>query len=881
MTKLKSENKPSTIPLDSADESVYILRLEYLYDQMNVSLLGSLLCYAIANSLIWSYTATSKIIFWTSALISIYILRELTYFYYKRARLTSNFSKRFWFNIFFLGVLASSIIWASSWLFLFYNPAEFETSTLVLVLLTGMTLTSIWSYSCFITVFLAFACPILLAIFFTLLTSSAEFATAIAVMMFVFSGFLMIFALRASSHNRKIFTLEVSNSQLEDEKETELDKKVHAEKALQRSQILWQQIVETAQDIIIRADINGRILYVNKVAEQITGYAISELIDAQFYELVPEDYRQKVKRFYMKQFLNKNENAYLEVPVIKKNGEIIWLAQNMQTVMIDDEIVEFQAVARDITVAKQSEKKLIDAKEQAEEARRLEEEFLANISHEMRTPLNAIVGVTNLLVQSELSEEQKEFTTALRSSSNQLLSVINDLLDLSKIEKGLIEFVQTQIVMKEFGKEIAADFSALAGNRGLTLNVHVDDKFPEIVIGDKNRLQQILTNLIGNSIKFTEKGSIDVYFDIVSNTEISLRASFSVQDTGIGIDSDALPNIFEDFKQAHINSHLSFAGTGLGLSIVKKLVELQGGSIEVESEVGKGSEFKFELDFDSFSSDLEYTDPDNSYDIPEIINNKEQLNFLIADDNEMNRLVTSKHLFKYWKNICVDHAVNGKEAVDKVKSKYYDIILMDLQMPIMDGYAASEYIRTKLKPEKSNIPIIALTAGLTQPEKMHKAGINDCLAKPFKPNDLREKILSMTTIKVEDQQASTANEDLDHKPQLIHVDYQSLAHRTDNDKDLMIAMIDLYLENTPLSFSKMQNYCNEKNWVSLSTEAHSFKPTPVYFGLELHHENSKKIEELAKNEGDTGLIEKLIEEMELSMSDITTELNQLKTYLSA
>ncbi|MFO7755000.1 MAG: ATP-binding protein [Bacteroidales bacterium] len=384
---------------------------------------------------------------------------------------------------------------------------------------------------------------------------------------------------------------------------------------------------------------------------------------------------------------------------------------------------------------------LIAERRKAEEAGRLKQQFMSTMSHEIRTPLNEVIGISNLLLQGEPRPDQMEYVKTLRFSADHLLTLVNDVLDYTKMEAGSISFEKTKFDIFEFINDLKRSYSFRTETRDLEFILSLDKKIPHNLIGDPIRLNQILSNLLSNAVKFTSEGTIEMGVKEVSRSGNEIKLKFNVRDTGIGIPHDRQSVIFESFRQASDDTTRKFGGTGLGLSISKKLVELQGGSLDVESQPDVGSNFFFSLDF------LIATDEERTRDNGEKDQRWDELkgkNILIAEDNKINFFVANKFLTKW--EINVTHAENGKIALDYIRDNKYDLILMDLHMPEMDGIEAIEIIRNSDDPDIRDLPVIALTAAIMSEHeaKIEKLNINDYILKPFKPRDLYSKILRHT-----------------------------------------------------------------------------------------------------------------------------------------
>ena len=385
-------------------------------------------------------------------------------------------------------------------------------------------------------------------------------------------------------------------------------------------------------------------------------------------------------------------------------------------------------------------KELEEEKSRAEHSEKAKEQFLANMSHEIRTPMNAIMGMTRLLLEKAPREDQLKYLNAIKQSSDNLLIIINDILDLSKIEAGKINFETIDFDLAEQIKTVYTTIKLNADEKGLALKYTIADDVPVKLIGDPYRLNQILLNLAGNAIKFTESGSVLINVSMMERSDDRVKIKFEIKDSGIGIAQDKLDYIFNMFTQESSSTTRKFGGTGLGLAICKKLVELQGGTIYVESETGKGSAFSFILSYGIQQIDTinEQTEIPVDYPTAQLKN----ISILLAEDNEFNQMVAVDSIQDAIEGVQIDLAKNGKEAVEMVKQKQYDLVLMDIQMPEMDGHEATRIIRKNPDAKINSIPIIAITASVIKAEvdKCFESGMNEFVGKPFSTEELLDKI---------------------------------------------------------------------------------------------------------------------------------------------
>lgn len=389
---------------------------------------------------------------------------------------------------------------------------------------------------------------------------------------------------------------------------------------------------------------------------------------------------------------------------------------------------------REITDQKLHEDELKEAKELAEKASLAKAQFLSTMSHEIRTPMNAVIGLTNILLDEDPKPDQVENLKTLKFSGENLLALINDILDFSKIEAGKIEFERVSFNLHTLLESIKKSHEPRARQKNISLNLRLDTDLPKNIVGDPVRLSQILNNLVSNAIKFTHAGRVILDITQLEKKENVVALGFSVSDTGIGIDQEKQDMIFESFSQASSDTTRKYGGTGLGLAITKRLLDLHGSRIEIESEPGKGSKFFFELSFE-IGDELDM----GNQGISPVLNQLKGTKLLLVEDNYINQMIAKKFLVKW--EFEVDVANNGQEALDMIRDGDYHLVLMDLQMPVLDGYQATQKIR-ELDDHKKDIPIIALTASAMMEiqEKVYAVGMNDFVLKPFKPDELFSKI---------------------------------------------------------------------------------------------------------------------------------------------
>ena len=562
--------------------------------------------------------------------------------------------------------------------------------------------------------------------------------------------------------------------------------------------------------------------------------------------------------------------------ILGKQGTIKYINEYIKCLTDENNYpLKVLGTVQDVSIQKEIEQELIDAKNLAEESVKLKERFLTNMSHEIRTPMNGVVGFAKILEETTLDENQLQSVLAIRTAGENLMTIINDILDLSKIEADKMVFETIPFSISKTVNSVVELIGASAKGKQVTISSVIADTLTDTLIGDPTRLSQILINLAGNALKFTNEGSVLVKLAEEEISATTTHVRFSIIDTGIGIPEDKLDSIFESFNQASNETTRKYGGTGLGLTITKKLVELQGGEIKVESEIDKGSVFSFSLPFikdSNSSSDLKNTGK-RVLD-PSFLKGK---NILLVEDNELNQLLTVK-LFKKW-NKEIDVAENGRIAISKVVANDYDIILMDIQMPEMDGNEVTKYIRENLAFDKSQVPIIAMTAHATADEekKCRQNGMNDYLSKPFDFNVLLEKLFD--NLKVE--QPTVINQ-LPPKQELSKaslVNFEYLIDFSDNDVEFIQEVIELFLESAPESISDIVTYAAAKEDENLKNEVHKFKSSISILKIQEAIDYIAIIEEeLLTNPEGTARFEAVLKLQAIS-NDVITELKNRTIYI--
>lgn len=513
---------------------------------------------------------------------------------------------------------------------------------------------------------------------------------------------------------------------------------------------------------------------------------------------------------------------------------------------------------------------LQQARVKAEKLAKAKEEFLSNMSHEIRTPLNAIVGFTEQLGHTRLSQEQKMFVKTIQSSSGHLQVLINDILDYSRIESGKLSLEKVGFKPYDIVKEVNLLLGPKALDKNISFTYYIKKEVPEVLLGDPVRLKQILLNLADNAIKFTKSGGVSIHCgsEDVSDNEINLIVE--VKDSGVGIPANKLEDIFNSFDQVDSSVTRKYGGTGLGLAITKKLVEMQLGTIKVKSIENKGSIFIFSIPYQKGDTSQLTNDDQLDTGFYESLND---LSVLIADDEEYNLLLVKNILEK--RGMAIELAGSGKEVIQRLKEKPYDVLLLDIQMPGMSGIETARYIRRHFKGPQAQMPIIALTAGTGEQKirKCLKAGMNDVLMKPFKEKDLLEKILETVNEKNDINGLQPGGGPIiENKSD--NYDLQALYALANDDKTFMIEMLEIFVSNSKKGVESMEKHLKEENWVKIRAEAHKIIPSFKHLGLTNLADSLKNIEDVTLEKDPSKKVPGLLAGLSAKLNTILRQLEK-------
>ena len=646
-------------------------------------------------------------------------------------------------------------------------------------------------------------------------------------------------------------------------------------------------LIEASRDPLFTISAKGIITDVNNATVEITEQTREQLIGADFNDYFTDTEQSGVacQSVFSAGYLS-------DFPLVVKDGKLTDVLFN-GAVYKDDSgnVLGAVLVGRVVTEQKRIEKELIEARDFAELATEVAEEaknyaesatqlakesvkakqqFLSNMSHEIRTPMNAIIGFTKVALKTELTAKQREYLTAIKISGDALIVLINDILDLAKVDSGKMIFEKIPFKMVLSIAAMLHLFEPKIQEKNLMLIKEYDPLIPEVLLGDPVRLHQIILNLVSNAVKFTTVGAITVSVLKVAEDEKQVTIEFTVSDTGVGIPSAKIGSIFENFQQASSDTSRLYGGTGLGLAIVKQLVESQGGDITVKSEVNVGSSFSFHLPFEKTKQA-----PETDSGEPELDKEVKHIKVLVVEDIALNQLLMKTLLddFGFERDI----ASNGLIAIEKLALNTYDIILMDLQMPVMNGFEATAHIRNIMNLK---IPIIALTADVTTAdlEKCKSVGMNNYVAKPIDERLLYNKIVAAVKKPLP---VETITQQIEPPEMEKFTDLNYLMKRTKANPDLMMELISAYLEQTPPLVSAMKQSLMDKNWALLNATIHKIIPSFSIMGMSPDFvEIAKKVQDFANTQVETVVIAELINKIEHACArackELEAEFNTIK-----
>jgi PAS domain S-box-containing protein len=589
---------------------------------------------------------------------------------------------------------------------------------------------------------------------------------------------------------------------------------------------LYRSLLESTPDSIVMYDMDGKVTFVNDAFVRTFGWTLEELADGVPY--TPESEREITSRNVTRVVREGSPISHFETRRLTKTGNVVNVS--ISASRFYDHLGEpsgMLVILRDIDARVRMEAQLVEAKEAAEAANRAKSEFLANMSHEIRTPMNAIIGLSHLVLQTVLTPVQLDYQVKIQDSADSLLRLIDDILDLSKVEAGKLEIEGRGFSLQEVTEGVSSVIYSKAGEKGLDFSLEVDDSVPAYLRGDALRLRQVLINLASNAVKFTHEGGVSIRIDLTGQSDNELVLRFAVRDSGIGMTPSQVEELFTPFYQADATITRKYGGSGLGLAISKRLVEMMGGEITVQSEPGVGSEFTFTARFGEFAEEIH--EQATGISAETAIGLLAGSRVLLVEDNEINRQVARELLEAV--GVAVVEALDGHSAVELAGAEEFQAVLIDLQMPVMDGLAAAREIRAD--PDQSDLPIIAMTANAmaSDREKCLAAGMDDYLPKPIKPNLLYETLIRWIHPEAyKAKAAASEGSEMEPKPglaaglpELDGVDMRiGLAH-VNQDLKLYFKVLENTYKGYRNTSSAIRAEIDHEDWDSAHRLVHSFK----------------------------------------------------------
>ena len=629
----------------------------------------------------------------------------------------------------------------------------------------------------------------------------------------------------------------------------DITERKRSEIKIKRQEEKYRSIIANMNLGLIEVDLNENIRYVNQSFCNMSGYEEQELIGKNAMKLFVKDEYRNIMQEKNNLRQQGQADAYEMNVKTKQGNNRWWLICGAPLYNDKQQHTGSIGIHLDITQQKLLAQQLLEAKQVAEKSAHAKDLFLANMSHEIRTPMNAIVGMSKQLQKTNLNQQQQSFLDIIGTAADHLLVIINDILDFSKLDAGKVSLEEIGFNMHELVHNTSRVLKLKAEEKGLIFALSVDDNIAPALKGDPYRINQILMNLLSNSIKFTNRGSVTLTCELKNDLPDRQQLEIMISDTGKGMDESYLKNLFNKFSQEDESIARSYGGTGLGMSIVKQLVELMNGTISVDSKKGEGTKVGITLSFPK-CTECALTKKDNSQIDSQVLSNKK---ILLVEDNEMNRVVAETILNQY--GAIIHEAVNGADAVEALRNNQFDIVLMDIQMPVMDGLEATHTIREEIR---SAIPIIALTANAVkgEMEKCIQAGMNDYLSKPFEEEDLIRLIAKWLCREISFTEAKESMPVTDN----ALYDLGKLKQITRGDEKFISKMLQVFIQETVGSLGQLDQAYEAKDMKKVKFLAHRMKSSLANLSVVSASNIAKQIETTEWAEEDYPLLEKLMNE---------------------
>ncbi|MCW8956474.1 MAG: ATP-binding protein [Gammaproteobacteria bacterium] len=878
---MKSESKTTiTTTSDKQHLKINAELTRQLYIALRYSIPGSTVVACILAYILWpAHESQGMVVVWLAILLGITALRLMLTYRYFKAEPDTEHSIR-WQNLFSVGALSAGLSWsvAASELLIVEQPFY---QLILGISLAGVCAGAVTSLSARLSSMLLFVVPILTVLAGEYFFLGGQYVT-MGLLVLAFIGVLVGAGKRMHNNMYENVSL-LLHSQEQAEQ-------------LQESEQRFRDVSEAAGEYIWEMDKNAVYTFITDRVKDIKGYTVDELIGQSMLAHVHKEDIEKVKQALAESAVDSTPFS-IEHRDIVKSGEDVWEQVNGIPLFDDDgHLTGYRGAGLSITDRKRYEREILDAQKKAEAASKAKSEFLANMSHEIRTPMNGVLGMAQLLAETDLTEKQDHYVSVLNQSGRLLMTVLNDILDYSKIEAGKLVLEQQAFSPQQAMNDVYELLKNNAYEKGILLSVNFDPICPEFLVGDAIRFRQILLNLLNNAIKFTEQGRVGVSIVCDKKNDRYVTLKVRVEDTGIGISEQAQKNLFVSFNQVDSSGTRKFGGTGLGLAISRRLVELMGGDIGVDSVEGKGSVFWFNIlldvaDVSIDTSDLpeiqkeigtpitEINETPDVYEVPSNDNSNNHLSgkqILLVEDNIANQLVATGMISELGLDVVV--ANNGIQALEQMASKKFDLVFMDCQMPEMDGYEATRIIREQ--EAYKDIPIIALTANImaSDREKCIQSGMDDFMGKPFR---LTQMVAMLHKWLLDEEEAEKELAALDLSALNINrstggdtnIDFTHLESMRTMMGAYFDRLIPAFIEDADIYMKSFDKADLEKDLTEIERHAHSLKSSSGNLGVYGLSVLSEQLESLAaEGKLETDQYRSLVTRLQTSYSKVRQQL---------
>ncbi len=650
--------------------------------------------------------------------------------------------------------------------------------------------------------------------------------------------------------------------------------RIESDKDITEKQKSLENLLQSFHDIIVITNKDGKIIYFNSLLPEKTGFIEDELYHLDIHQLFPDELAFDVKKILEDK--NETKSNLLLYPLLSSNKELIPAETIVSKVMWSGSSMLLWSI-RDLKERKQAEEAIAIAYKRAEDENKAKTAFLTNLSFALRIPLSSILGMSELLIKTDLNKNQFNYLNVITRSAEQLMLIANQLLDISKIEKGELLLEEKNFSLKDVVIQVLNQQYFKAHNKGVEIICDYVSYGDDIVLrGDALRLSQILQNLIDNAIKFTDKGKIEVNIHPLGVYDKSIKIHFSVKDTGKGMSKEMLHHILQNCQLKSPISNPATGDFGLGLIIAYNLIQLMGSTLHIESQIGIGSTMNFELEFKTGSiAEMMLQEQKSPFEIQ--APSKEHISVLVAEDQPFNQIVIQSMLEEW--GFDVEMVEDGRQVIEKLSNKHFDVVLMDVFMPKMNGIEAAKYIRTQLKKPVCDIPIIAITANAYTEEhrKYIEAGITDTITKPFKSYLLFNKIihvLGVSKASIENNYKNLIDAEVISSTEQKFYDLELIRNLTKNQKDSMIRMLEVFIEKSASELQQLNEFTDQKDWEKVASITHKMKPSFAYLSMKQLESLVQQIHHLSKSKDQLSVIPKLVQNVNSLLNFVIEQLKE-------